>query len=116
MKKAMVLMAFLIVQMAFSQGVAQGKKNRDFSSFDQLDAAGIGAGYRPRFERVDDADLQFEGVRFYDKAPTPPQSPKPELGPIDKWRYESCQQDAATAPTSQGVIIKMRVCRDKFGQ
>jgi hypothetical protein len=38
------------------------------------------------------------------------------LGPIDKWRYESCQQDAATAPTQSGVNIKMRVCREKFGQ
>jgi len=45
---------------------------------------------------------------------TPP--PKPELGPIDKWRYESCQQDAANAPTSQGVFVKMRICREKFGQ
>ena len=42
--------------------------------------------------------------------------PKPMLGPIDKWRYESCQQDAATAPTSQGVAVKLRICRDKFGQ
>ncbi len=43
----------------------------------------------------------------------PPQ-PRSELGPIDKWRYESCQQDAATAPTHQGVIVKMRICREKF--
>ena len=38
------------------------------------------------------------------------------LGPIDQWRYESCQQDAATAATSQGVTVKLRICRDKFGQ
>jgi hypothetical protein len=38
------------------------------------------------------------------------------LGPIDKWRYQSCQQDAATAPTQPGINIKMRLCREKFGQ
>jgi len=94
MKKAMVLMAVLIVQMAFAQGTGQSKKQ---DGFEYLDAQGIGAGFQP-------------------PAPTPPPPPKPELGPIDKWRYESCQQDAATAPTYQGVNIKMRVCRDKFGQ
>lgn len=41
--------------------------------------------------------------------------PKP-LGRIEKWRYESCQSDAAKAPTSQGVFAGMRVCREKFGQ
>jgi hypothetical protein len=46
----------------------------------------------------------------------PPPPPKQELGMIDKWRYQSCQQDAATAPTQSGINIKMRVCREKFGQ
>lgn len=41
--------------------------------------------------------------------------PKP-LGRIEKWRYESCQTDAAKAPTSQGVFAGMRVCREKFEQ
>lgn len=41
--------------------------------------------------------------------------PKP-LGRLDTWRYESCQTDAAKAPTSQGVFAGMRVCREKFGQ
>jgi hypothetical protein len=48
---------------------------------------------------------------------TIPQPPKPkELGAIDRWRYESCQSDAAKAPTSQGVNAGLRVCREKFGQ
>jgi hypothetical protein len=47
---------------------------------------------------------------------SPPPPPKQELGMIDKWRYQSCQQDAATAPTQSGINIKMRVCREKFGQ
>lgn len=98
MKKAMILAAVLLFsEMAFAQGVTQGKKNSQISSFDQLDAAGIGAGYQT-------------------PTSTPPPAPKPELGPIDKWRYESCQQDAATAPTSQGVAVKMRICHEKFGQ
>jgi hypothetical protein len=41
--------------------------------------------------------------------------PKP-LGTIERWRYESCQTDAAKAPTSQGVAQGMRVCREKFNQ
>jgi hypothetical protein len=45
-----------------------------------------------------------------------PTLPKSKLGPIDQWRFESCQTDAAKAPTSQGVFQGMRVCREKFGQ
>lgn len=41
--------------------------------------------------------------------------PKP-LSRIDTWRFESCQTDAAKAPTSQGVFAGMRVCREKFEQ
>lgn len=46
----------------------------------------------------------------------PPEEVKPKLGPIDRWRYESCQTDAAKAPTSQGVNAGLRICREKFGQ
>lgn len=46
----------------------------------------------------------------------PSEEAKPKLGPIDRWRYESCQTDAAKAPTPQGVFQGMRVCREKFGQ
>lgn len=61
------------------------------------------------------ATVDFDAaMRRASEIPLPP--PKPELGPIDKWRYESCQQDAATAPTPQGVVVKMRICREKFGQ
>lgn len=38
------------------------------------------------------------------------------LGPIDRWRYQSCQQDAAKAPTPMGVNTGLRVCREKFNQ
>lgn len=45
-----------------------------------------------------------------------PPPPKRELGMIDRWRFDSCQKDAAQAPTPQGVVIGMRLCREKFDQ
>ena len=39
-----------------------------------------------------------------------------ELGVIDQWRYASCQREAATAPTPQGVNVGLRLCREKFTQ
>ena len=41
--------------------------------------------------------------------------PKP-LGSIDRWRYQSCRQDAAKAPTAQGVALGLRICAEKFKQ
>jgi hypothetical protein len=43
-------------------------------------------------------------------------APKAKLGPIDQWRYETCQKDAAQAPTVLGVNTGLRLCREKFGQ
>jgi hypothetical protein len=45
-----------------------------------------------------------------------PLAPKPKLGPIDLWRFNSCQKDAAKAPTVLGVNTGLRLCREKFGQ
>lgn len=39
-----------------------------------------------------------------------------ELGVIGRWRYESCQKEAASAPTPQGVNVGLRLCREKFTQ
>lgn len=39
-----------------------------------------------------------------------------ELGLIDKWRYESCQENAIKAPTPQGVGNGLRICRERFDQ
>jgi hypothetical protein len=61
-------------------------------------------------------DFLGAGYRIEPSTPVPPPPPKRELGPIDKWRFESCQTDAAKAPTSQGVHAGLRVCREKFGQ
>lgn len=57
-----------------------------------------------------------EFAKFIDyKIPEPP-APKPKLGPIDQWRNESCQKDAAQAPTVLGGNTGLRLCREKFGQ
>lgn len=48
--------------------------------------------------------------------PLPPPRQKKDLGPIDRWRYESCLTDAAKNPTAVGVNLARRVCDEKFGQ
>lgn len=46
-----------------------------------------------------------------------PEPRKPaDLSAFSRWRFESCQQDAAMAPTAEGVRAGMRVCREKFDQ
>lgn len=67
---------------------------------------------KPHNETID-----FDGAMKRLEAIRPEsEPPKPKLGPIDQWRYESCQSAAAKAPTSQGVFAGIRVCREKFGQ
>lgn len=43
-------------------------------------------------------------------------SPKRDLGFIDRWRYESCMQDAAKMPTEAGVRVAATSCNRQFGQ
>lgn len=77
--------------------------NWDFDDF-------LASGYRvtPKELPVLDYDKIMAG---YGNDPAPK-----ALGWLDKHRYESCQQDAANAPTSQGVTVSLRICREKFGQ
>lgn len=42
--------------------------------------------------------------------------PKKELGPIDRWRYESCRDSATKAPTTAGVNRGLGICDERFGQ
>ena len=49
-------------------------------------------------------------------APAPPEPPKRELSPIDRWRYDSCRTEASKAPTKEGVRAGLQVCHEKFGQ
>ncbi len=64
------------------------------------------------YPHMDKADLAARlGVTQSDS-----KAPKPKLGPIDLWRFESCQKEAAQAPTVLGVNTGLRICREKFGQ
>lgn len=69
----------------------------------------------PRFVDVTDA---FQHVPAAPSAAPPEPAPKKpkELGSIDKWRFESCKQDAAKSPTEMGVRVGIQICRDKFEQ
>ena len=42
--------------------------------------------------------------------------PKKELGPVDRWRYESCRESAIKAPTTAGVNRGLRICDERFNQ
>lgn len=62
------------------------------------------------------ADLPIEQVaRALNVTMPAPFVPK-KLGFIDRWRYESCQTDAAKAPTPLGVNTGLRICKERFGQ
>ncbi len=106
------ILALAVLALAFSSpSMADEKKKpapRQMSSFDELDAAGIGVGYqRPNLAA---------GERFIaDLKPAEP-PPKRELGPIDRWRYDSCRTEASKAPTKEGVRAGLQVCHEKFGQ
>jgi len=63
------------------------------------------------YSDIDKADL----AKRFGVTIKPPFVPK-SLGPIDSWRYESCQQDASKAPTQYGVNVALGLCRKKFGQ
>ena len=72
-----------------------------------------------RFEYVNAPTGGLDGARFYEQAPPappPPEPPKRELGPIDRWRYDSCRTEASKAPTKEGVRAGLQVCNEKFGQ
>ena len=98
------ILALAVLALAFSSpSMADEKKKsatRALSSWDELDAAGIGIGYQP--------------MSFADEPAEPP--PKRELGPIDRWRYDSCRTEASKAPTREGVRAGLQVCHEKFGQ
>lgn len=51
-----------------------------------------------------------------ERVPEQPPKAKRELGAIDRWRFESCMQDANKAPTALGVRSGQILCNEKFGQ
>jgi hypothetical protein len=113
MKKTMSLLSLMLAsQMALAQAMSLEQirsKVPQLYGLDDVSAVKvIQANYYP--------DIPLEDIAAKLGVVIPPPFVPKTLGPIDKWRYQSCQQDAAEAPTSQGVIIKLRVCREKFGQ
>lgn len=56
------------------------------------------------------------GEKFIANLEQPEPPPKRELGPIDRWRYDSCRTEASKAPTKEGVRAGLQVCHEKFGQ
>lgn len=103
MKVAAVLVLALCVS---GQALAQkGNNSQNFTMEDVLRS-----GYRMPPGQTIDYDALMNGLNSL------PDPPKRELGPIDRWRFESCQSDAAKAPTELGVKAGLRVCREKFGQ
>jgi hypothetical protein len=111
MKKMMVLVAAsMLVSAAFAQDVSLAQYRAQIPGLFALDDASAVAV----IQQVYYPEIPVEQIAAKLGVVMPP--PKPELGMVDKWRYQSCQQGAAEAPTPQGVIIKLRVCREKFGQ
>jgi hypothetical protein len=113
MNKTIILAAALLsAQVAFAQNAKMAEARATTPELYGLNDATavrvIQGSFYPQLS-IEEVALRFGVVM------PPPFVPK-DLGPIDKWRYQSCQQDAALAPTSQGVGIRMRVCRQKFGQ
>lgn len=69
-----------------------------------------------RWKEVTIEDLIKQGYRFEEEPKPPEPPPKRELGPIDRWRYDSCRTEASKAPTKEGVRAGLQVCHEKFGQ
>lgn len=103
----MKLVAVLVLALCVG---SQVRAAGPLKTFDDLDAAGIGKGYRVPPSQTIDYNALMNNLNSL------PEPPKRELGPIDRWRFESCQSDAAKAPTELGVKAGLRVCREKFGQ
>ena len=65
-----------------------------------------------------DLDKLIESGIHYEPppAPTPQRKPKSydDLGLLDRWRYDSCINDAAGKPTADGVRLATQQCRLKF--
>lgn len=129
-----------------------GVVSAQIKSLDDLDAAGIGKGYKApkmpelspagggcrltlaeaktklRLQTLSDsaafkvihstyyADMSREDLAARLCYTLPPQFKPAELGMVDKWRYESCLNDAAKAPTERGVSVGINLCHRRFKQ
>ncbi len=93
----------------------------------QTTVADIKQQYPDLIDLDDDQVVDAVHEAFYKELPrdvvaaalgVPPRPIKTQkkLGPIDKWRYESCQESAIKSPTPQGVGNGLRICRERFNQ
>ncbi len=86
---------------------------RRFPSLQGLsDAEAFDAVHAAFYADMDKAEL---ARRIGFTLPPPPPGPR-KLSAWERWRYESCQQDATKAPTTKGVTEGLWLCREKFGQ
>lgn len=108
-------------------GIGAGYRQPSTQGLPNLSLAGLRAKF-PALDGLDDNQavdvLHQVYYRDIDRstlaaalnvAPAVPPKSK-TLGIIDKWRYESCQDSAAKAPTPIGVNAGLRLCRERFGQ
>lgn len=63
-----------------------------------------------------DVNELFRAMEEIKEKPRAPPPPKRDLGPIDRWRFEGCLQDAAKNPTTVGVNLAVGLCNERFGQ
>lgn len=96
-----------------SWGMTLEEARKKLPQFNNLaDDSFVDVVHRVYYPNMDKAEFA-KSIGY--QLPAPP-APKPKLGPIDQWRFESCQKDAAQAPTVLGVNTGLRLCREKFGQ
>lgn len=105
--------AMLVLAAMSSWGMTLDEARKKIPELSGLsDESALNVIHQVYYPHMDKADLAARlGVKLPDS-----KAPQPKLGPIDQWRYESCQKDAAQAPTVLGVNTGLRLCREKFGQ
>lgn len=112
MKRILAAALSCVVLVAFGQTMTLQEARKKLPLLADLpDDSFVDSVHRLYYPHMDKAELSAR----LGYTPAPPKMPK-ILGPLDRWRYESCQTDASKAPTPQGVNQGMRVCREKFDQ
>lgn len=96
-----------------SWGMTLEEARKKLPQFNNLaDDSFVDVVHRVYYPNMDKAEFA-KSIGYHLPTPT---APKPKLGPIDQWRFESCQKEATQAPTVLGVNTGLRLCREKFGQ
>ena len=111
MKRFWVAMMALAVMASWGMTLDEARKRiPELSGLS--DESALNVIHEVYYPHMNKADLAARlGVKKSDS-----KAPNPKLSPLDQWRYESCQKEAAQAPTVLGVNTGLRLCREKFGQ